>query len=717
MAKATKSSSIIVREEPTSTPGEMGACFPGDDGPRGDRGPKGDDGTTTPSSIIFLETVDDLDLRVGDSVNYSFPRYIGGRPPITESVTGLPSNVLFRSNNVSGIVRIGGDFIVTHTVTDASGVSINQMSTIFVRSPVVLSSVDLLFRVGREEVEQLPRGELGSEQFNQYVYMLTGFPDEFEFVAARRIIQGTPLTIFGSNLNYSVSDPAGRGLDSTAVKLCIITMPSDIPETLINTRKTTSVIPVTGLAVPLPFGKGTLVPIVSDAGTFSINAPELVDIGAFCGYYTGMILEWKYAKDFVSATIDGSISSLPENNTDLQEFFNLMYDNTESKITATLRQDMSQMDSTVVFKRPPKVMLPTTPDVNLKINEVTSSPAFTEATGGTEEYDYSVDPLPHLSFDGTERMLKDPMRIYGGPLTYTARDKNINESDSKEFILCVTSDPISFRDAIGFTSKTSTQLGSTFVGRNAQSYATASRRGSVLVRAQLDIDGNEGTYQFVAPGLADISEHCGLTSIGDFEWYIGSGTGEARLTCTGFQQGNSVTNTDIKDFYDYFDENARRSDVRATLRLVDNDNLPTPTVTLKRPTTSPYPIISRTVASFPSTVTFTFTPTYVGTRFIRYDRFGYGITSVRGGYQPLTHTVSDITPNPQNVFRLTFTPPATPQQGARFTVLIDNRLTDRGMPPEFRGDGNFEASFVYTITDSRGYQLSTTFNLIVPRFP
>ena len=538
MAKVCEDIAISVRPPLHSLIGEMGACFPGDRGPDGKRGPTGDKGPAPkPSMLIFLSTVDDMSVGVGDPISYSFPGVFPGVPVPTKTVTGLPDGVTYNSatEQISGAATEVGDFVVTYTATVGSN-SISQQSLISTsRTSVELPQpTDLLLTVGRQEVEQLPRGEFGSKMYDTFVYTLTGFQSPLMWLAARRIIQGQPDKIFGGILTYGVTDPGSSTSDSKTLKLCIIASSESLLQTA-NTRRTTEIKQVSGSSLPSAYGTGNIQPAISSAGALSVNAPGLLDIGELCGYHTNMTLEWKYAKDFVRIRVEG-LSPAGFTNTDLQTFYNLMKDNTSSDISVTFSQRQMRPPTKVILTQPDDLSLPSIARQNFKIGD--SSIQLPAAEGGTGDIGYSLTGgNDDVSFMKETRRLSGT-RIFGGNLEYTAEDNLVMLSASRKFLFCITADS---KDT---TNTANIRTTDSLITQEGDGVEVPSVFGTGKVNPSIT---SAGELSLNAPGLLDIGDTCGEFTVIDLEWRYASD--RVTLQVTGLRLMD-VTHADFKKLHD-----------------------------------------------------------------------------------------------------------------------------------------------------------------------
>ena len=121
MATAKKNGQIIVRDAVGPTKGQPGICTPGDAGPKGFKGPRGNPGPPGGlAPFLIVPGVEDVTVPVGSNVDITLGKIMGGKPPYTRVVTGLPENIVHSGRTISGQGIIGGRHPIVYTVTDSA---------------------------------------------------------------------------------------------------------------------------------------------------------------------------------------------------------------------------------------------------------------------------------------------------------------------------------------------------------------------------------------------------------------------------------------------------------------------------------------------------------------------------------------------------------------------------------------------------------------------
>ena len=117
-----------------------------------------DSSLATPNAGFgFLSAISHYNLRVDNEIDsITLPAAVGGTPPYTYSLTGLPVGLMFNSNNrtITGTPTVvGAPSTITYTVTDANSNTHNVTFTITITGPLTLESGTLntvLLPVGQE---------------------------------------------------------------------------------------------------------------------------------------------------------------------------------------------------------------------------------------------------------------------------------------------------------------------------------------------------------------------------------------------------------------------------------------------------------------------------------------------------------------------------------------------------------------------------------------
>ena len=186
--------------------------------------------TVEPEDIEPVQpSVSDRTYEVNETVNLRLPAATGGNPPLTYTLSNLPSGLSFSpsTRRITGSPTTAGARTVTYRVRDADGDSDTETFVITVDGEPVLPSVsDRTYEVGETVNLLLPAATEGNPPLT---YSASNLPSGLSFSPSTRRITGSPTTAGARTVTYRVRDDDG---DSDSERFEITVEPEDIEPVL-----------------------------------------------------------------------------------------------------------------------------------------------------------------------------------------------------------------------------------------------------------------------------------------------------------------------------------------------------------------------------------------------------------------------------------------------------------------------------------------------------
>ncbi len=185
---------------------------------------------SVPDTEPSLPTVSDRTYDVGDTVNLLLPAATEGNPPLTYSVSNLPSGLSFSSSTrrITGSPTTEGSRTVTYEVEDDDGDTDSEDFIITVAQDVADTEPSLpsvsnrTYDVGETVNLLLPVATGGNLPRS---YSVSNLPSGLSFSTLTRRITGSPTTPGSRTVTYEVEDDDGDS-DSVTFQITVDGVPS-----------------------------------------------------------------------------------------------------------------------------------------------------------------------------------------------------------------------------------------------------------------------------------------------------------------------------------------------------------------------------------------------------------------------------------------------------------------------------------------------------------
>ena len=369
---------------------------------------------------------------VGAPVTVTLPAASGGNAPLTYTLSPpLPSGLMYDTD--TGVGRImgmpGGAFgptEYTYTVTDRDGDAVDLMVfTIAAYEPLSIGEIDdddLTFAVGRQITAfDLPPASGGSENYDYSVSVSgPGLPEGLTFTAEARRISGTPVTSETRTVTYTASDKdaaVAAVLESAEQTFTIQIETNEMPDFEGRTIADQIFLVGASVTVTLPAASDGNVPL-----TYTLSPPLPSDSGLMYDTDTGV----------------GRIMGMPGE----------AFPPTEYTYTVTDSDGETVELGFMIAVYNPLRVVDEIDDRTFTVNEPIDEFTLPVASGGSENYDYSVSVLPDgLTFTADTQ----PITIFGTPMTatmqgglmvtYTASDKDVPTLEPATQAFTITVEP------------------------------------------------------------------------------------------------------------------------------------------------------------------------------------------------------------------------------------------------------------------------------------
>ena len=371
---------------------------------------------------------------VGAPVTVTLPAASGGNAPLTYTLSPpLPSGLMYDTDTRTGAGIISGTLGAafppteyTYTVTDDDGDAVDLMVfTIAAYEPLSIGEIDdddLTFAVGRQITAfDLPPASGGSENYDYSVSVSgPGLPEGLTFTAEARRISGTPVTSETRTVTYTASDKdaaVAAVLESAEQTFTIQIEANEMPDFEGRTIADQIFLVGASVTVTLPAASDGNAPL-----TYTLSPPLPSDSGLMYDTDTGV----------------GRIMGMPGE----------AFPPTEYTYTVTDSDGETVELGFMIAVYNPLRVVDEIDDRTFMVNEPIDEFTLPVASGGSENYDYSVSVLPDgLTFTADTQ----PITISGTPMTatmqgglmvtYTASDKDVPTLEPATQAFTITVEP------------------------------------------------------------------------------------------------------------------------------------------------------------------------------------------------------------------------------------------------------------------------------------